>query len=84
MNPNDTSLEMAELQKELISSLSDNEKLLKVLQYMEFARNCMLAGIKEQYPDCTEEELWKRYAARTIGKEFTIREFNWDPETKGY
>ena len=80
----DTSSKMQTLQRELISSLSDTEKFVRVFQYMEFARNCMLAGIREQYPSCSEEELWKRFAVRTISKEFTIKEFNWDPEVEGY
>lgn len=80
----DTSPQALSLQRELVSSLSESEKLYRVFQYMDFARNCMIAGINEQFPNCSEEELWKRFAARTIGKDFTIREFNWNPETEGY
>lgn len=40
---------------------------------MEFARNLMIAGIKEKYPNASEEEVLKRYAARTIGREFRVK-----------
>lgn len=47
-------------------------------------RDHILADIREQYPHADEQELRKRFAARTLPREIVIKMFDWDPEKEGY
>jgi hypothetical protein len=43
-----------------------------------------MAGLRERYPDATEIELRKRYAALALGRETSMALFDWDPEREGW
>ena len=47
-------------------------------------RELILADIRERYPHADEQELRKRFAARTLPRETVINMFDWDPEKEGY
>ena len=53
---NDTTPEMAELQKRLIMSLSQGERLKMGLQMAEDGWNLMLAGIRSRHPETAGDE----------------------------
>lgn len=81
---NDTSPEMQDLIDPRLRAMSPEEKLLRCCKLSGAVRLLVLAGIKDRYPECTPDELRKRFAAVTLGREFSLRYFNWDPDKEGY
>ncbi|WP_375443440.1 hypothetical protein [uncultured Fibrella sp.] len=53
---NDTSPDMAALQKQLIMGLSEGERLRMGLQMAEDGWNLMLAGIRSRHPETAGDE----------------------------
>jgi len=43
-----------------------------------------MAGLRQRYPDGSESELRKRYAALVLGRDASIALFGWDPEREGW
>ena len=43
-----------------------------------------MAGIRQRYPEATEEEVQRRLAAVLFDRETVIKVFGWDPEIEGY
>lgn len=47
-------------------------------------RRFLQAGIRLQYPNASEEEIRKRFAARWLGRDWSVRLFGWDPNIHGW
>jgi hypothetical protein len=62
---NDTTPEMAALQKQLIMSLSEGERLKMGLQMAEDGWKLMLAGIRARHPETAGDERAFRRAVLT-------------------
>ena len=43
-----------------------------------------MAGIRQRYPEASEEEVRRRLAAVLFDRETVIKVFGWDPEIEGY
>ena len=43
-----------------------------------------MAGLRQHHPDGSDEELRKRFAALTLGREASIELFDWDPHREGW
>jgi hypothetical protein len=43
-----------------------------------------MAGLRQRYPDASEPELRKRYAALVLGRNVSISLFGWDPKREGW
>ena len=43
-----------------------------------------MAGLRQRYPDGSEPELRRRYAALVLGRDASIALFGWDPEREGW
>lgn len=43
-----------------------------------------MAGLRQRHPDGSDEELRKRFAALTLGREASIELFDWDPHREGW
>ena len=67
-----------------LDAMSPAEKLLRCIQLSNGVRGFVIAGIEQRYPTASVEEVRKRFAALTLGKEFTVKQFGWDPEVEGY
>jgi len=48
------------------------------------AYDLAMAGLRQRYPSATAEELRKRYAALTLGRDVSMALFDWDPEREGW
>ena len=80
----DTSPEMDRKLIEMIASMTPEQRLKKLGSLSDFVKQAVIAGILQDFPDSSEEEIRQRYIARTYGNEISSRFFNWDISKKGY
>ena len=80
----DTSPKSQELNYQLISKLSPSERIEKMMKLIKSAKDFTKAGIKQRYPNASEEELRIRLLAIFFGRDYCITHHNWDPEVEGY
>jgi hypothetical protein len=69
MRPRDTSPEAWRVFIEIFRKMSPQEKLERTLDLSEFIRGVCEAGIRSQYPDASDREVFLRLTARTLGFE---------------
>jgi hypothetical protein len=69
---------------ELTRALSDEKRLNLLFSMIETGRQLSLAGLKSRYPQASEEEVKKRYAALVLDRETVMKIYGWDPEKEGY
>jgi hypothetical protein len=69
---------------ELTRAMSDEKRLNLLFSTIETGRQLSLAGLKSRYPQASEEELKKRYAALVLDRETVMRIYGWDPKKEGY
>lgn len=48
------------------------------------ARELAMSGLRLRHPAASDEELRKRLAALTLGREASIEIFGWDPDREGW
>ena len=56
------------------------EKLAAVLAASHLVLRIYEAGVRLQYPDISEREVFLRTAARHLSRDLMIRAYGWDPE----
>jgi hypothetical protein len=49
---------------EVLSRMTPEQRLLKVFELSEFAKSLFLHGLRQRFPDATEEEIRKIFLAR--------------------
>jgi hypothetical protein len=69
---------------ELTRAMSDEKRLNLLFSMIETGRQLSLAGLKSRYPQASQEELKKRYAALVLDRETVMKIYGWDPEKEGY
>jgi hypothetical protein len=69
---------------ELTRAMSDEKRLNLLFSTIETGRQLSLAGLKSRYPQASEEELKKRYAALVLDRETVMKIYGWDPKKEGY
>ncbi|MBO0933948.1 hypothetical protein [Fibrella aquatilis] len=74
---NDTTPEMAELQKRLIMSLSEGERFKMGLQMAEDGWNLMLSGIRSRHPETAGDERAFRRAVLAHLQRFDPAGYGW-------
>jgi hypothetical protein len=82
--PNDTSPAVQELIWQRLAAMSPEERYERFAKLYRFTRRMAIAGIRERYPNAPESEIRLRFAVQTMGREITMKFFNWDPEVQGY
>ena len=82
--PNDTSPAVQELIWQRLAAMSPEERYERFSKLYRFTRRMAIAGIRERYPNAPESEIRLRFAVQTMGREITMKFFNWDPEVQGY
>ena len=72
----------------LLIELSRNRPIWKQFKQVgalnRMTRAFAMAGIRQRYPEATEEEVRRRLAAVLFDRETVIKVFGWDPEIEGY
>lgn len=69
---------------ELTRAMPDWKKFRQIAALTEGCRRLALVGLRDRYPNATEVELRKRFAALVLDRETVIKMFGWDPEVEGY
>ena len=69
---------------EIARATPDWKKIEQVCALSDMARALTMAGLRERYPNASEDELKKRYAALVLDRETVIEAYGWDPEVEGY
>lgn len=59
-------------------------KFEQIAETTETCRAFAMAGLRNRYPDATEEELHRRLAALVLDRQTVIRVYGWDPQIEGY
>ncbi len=80
----DTSYVAERLLFELWGKMSDEEKLNRIFDLNRSCRELAEMGIRERYPDASDEEIRLRLASLHLDRETMIQVYNWDPQKKGY
>jgi hypothetical protein len=72
----------------LLTELAQNTPIWKKFKQVgalnRMTRAFAMAGIRQRYPEATEEEVRRRLAAVLFDRETVIKVFGWDPEIEGY
>jgi hypothetical protein len=72
----------------LLIELSRNRPIWRQFRQVgalnRMTRAFAMAGIRQRYPEATEEEVRRRLAAVLFDRETVIKVFGWDPEIEGY
>ena len=72
----------------LLIELSRNRPIWKQFKQVgalnRMTRAFAMAGIRQRYPEASEEEVRRRLAAVLFDRETVIKVFGWDPEIEGY
>jgi hypothetical protein len=80
----DTDAETERVMIELVRAMPDWKKIEQIFSMIETTRALSMAGLRERYPEASEEELKKRYAALVLDRETVIEVYGWDPEVEGH
>jgi hypothetical protein len=56
------------------------EKIANVLAFSDFIFHLSETGVRMQYPQASEREVFLRAAARHLSRDLMIRAYGWDPE----
>ncbi len=64
---------------ELQRAIPPGERMLKSLRLSGMMMRFSEAGIRRQYPNATDREIFLRAAARRLGRETMIAAYGWDP-----
>lgn len=78
--PADTTPEAWERFLELQRRMTLSQKLELTLQLSADLFSRIRAGVKLQYPNASEREVFLRTAARHLDRETMINAYGWDPE----
>jgi hypothetical protein len=68
-NLTDTPKEVLEIQYELYRKMSPAKKIELVFDAIRTGQQLSMAGIRMQYPDAGEKQIWHIWAKRHLGKE---------------
>jgi hypothetical protein len=69
MRPRDTSPEAWRVFIGIIREMSPDERLHRTLEYSDFIRGVCEAGVRHEYPEADEREVFLRTAQRCLGQE---------------
>jgi hypothetical protein len=76
----DTDPRALEVWHHLLRSKSPGERLMMALDLSELAIRMSEAGVRAQFPEASEREVFLRAAARRLPRDLMIRAYGWDPE----
>jgi hypothetical protein len=75
----DTSEKIDRLQFARYREMSVEEKAQIVSELNEMVQRLAFAGMRERYPDATDDEIWLRLASLRLGRETVRKVYGWDP-----
>lgn len=78
--PSDTSEEADEVQFRILRAMTPQQRGEIFTGLVLAVQELAIAGLREQYPNATEDELRLRLAARRLGKDVVQRVWGWAPD----
>ena len=75
----DTSEKIDRLQFARYREMSVDEKLKIVADLNAMVQNIAFAGMRERYPNASDDEVWLRLASLRLGRETVRKVYGWDP-----
>lgn len=69
---------------ELTRAMPDWKKFRQIAALSDGCRRLAMVGLRERYPNATDDEVKKRFAALVLDHETVIKMFAWDPLVEGY
>ena len=80
----DTDPRAMEVWLDLLRKKPGGEKLIDALDFSDFVFHMSEMGVRMQYPNATEREVFLRAAARHLDRDLMVRTYGWDPEQHEY
>lgn len=80
----DTSADAERVLIEIARATPVWRKFEQIAETTETCRAFAMAGLRNRYPEATEEELHRRLAALVLDRQTVIRVYGWDPQIEGY
>ena len=68
------------VQLDLLRKMTPAEKLECVRRLTIAVQELAFAGLREQYPDASDDELWLRLAARRLGPALMKKIYGWEAD----
>ena len=65
---------------DLLRKMPPGDKLATTLALSDFARRLSETGVRMQYPEADDREVFLRTAARHLSRDLMIRAYGWDPD----
>jgi hypothetical protein len=69
MRPSDTSPEAWRILLDIYQRMTPDEKLQRTLDMSDFLRSVCESGVRADFPEASEREVFLRVTQRTLGKE---------------
>jgi hypothetical protein len=76
----DTDPRAMEVWLDLLRKKPPADKIATALAFSDFVFHMSEMGVRIQYPQATEREVFLRAAARHLSRDLMIRAYGWDPE----
>lgn len=74
----DTPLEVIERQFEMLRRMSGEERLELSRQLTLAVQELAFVGMRERFPDASDDEIWLRLAARRLGRDVVLKVYGFD------
>jgi hypothetical protein len=79
----DTTPEALEVWLDLLRKMPAEEKIPRMFGLTRFARKMSESGVRSQFPQASEREVFLRVAARRLSREQMMQVYGWDPKEHG-
>ncbi|HUR82295.1 MAG TPA: hypothetical protein VM733_16135 [Thermoanaerobaculia bacterium] len=76
--PLDTPKKVWDLQFELLRQKTGEERWEIARQWTRFTQELAFAGLRRQYPDLPDDEIWLKLAARRLGRDVVRKVYGRD------
>ncbi len=80
--PMDTPKKVWDLQFELLRRKTPEERLEMARQMTLFVQRLAFEGLRAQYPDLSDDEIWLKLAARRLGREVVLKVYGRDVDPR--
>ena len=75
----DTSPQAMEVFVELHRRMTPGQKLTRVFELIDLVYGLSLADVRRCYPEASEREVFLRWVARRLHREWMLRVYGWQP-----
>jgi hypothetical protein len=80
----DTTSEAQQMMFELLRRTPAWKKIALTCELIQAIRELMITGLRNRFPDASEEEIRRRFIASVLTREQVIGAYGFDPVEEGY